>query len=167
MRKLQTLFFAVVLLGMTVSSLQAQSAGLSGSLETSGKNSFAKDPTKALLLAVFPGVLIHGYGHYYAKDTTIGSALLAGEVVGVAAFTLGAMMHSHPENFTDSWVGRNAANKGRSLELYGGLFFGLTWLADILHAPTVATEYNMEHGLQPVLTMSTSGNPELQVAYRF
>jgi len=167
MRKFQALFLAVVLAGMTVSSLQAQTAGLSGSLESSRNQAFAKDPSKALLVAFFPGVIIHGYGHFYAKDSTMGTALLGGEIVGITAFTVGAMMHANPQNFTDSWVGKNAKNKGRSLELYGGVFFGLTWLADILHAPTAVREYNEEHGLQPILSMNSVGNPQLMLAYRF
>lgn len=167
MKTLQALILSVVLVGITVSSLQAQTAGLSGSLESSRNQSFAKDPSRALLVAFFPGVLIHGYGHFYAKDTVWGTSLLAGEVLSLTAITLGAVMNSHPENFTDSWIGSNAKNKGRSLAMYGGLLFGLTWLADVLHAPTAAREYNQEHGLQPILSMDTQNRPLLQVACRF
>lgn len=167
MKTLQAMAFAALLIGMSVATPQAQTAGLSGSLETSRNQTFAKDPTKALLVAFFPGVLIHGYGHFYAKDNTWGTSLLAGEILGISAFTLGEMMNKHPEDFTNSWVGSDAKNKGRSLALYGGLFFGLTWLADILHAPTAAREYNEANGFQPQISMGSNGAPTLQVAYRF
>jgi len=167
MKTLQALSLAILLVGSSVVSAQAQGAGLSGSLETSQTKAFAKDPSKALLLGVFPGILIHGYGHFYAKDNTWGTALLAGEVLSLTAITVGLVIKENPEDYQDSWLGSGARSSGKDMILYGGLLFGLTWLADIFHAPTAAREYNQEHGLQPAISLNHRGNPQVQLAYRF
>ncbi|HEY5038163.1 MAG TPA: hypothetical protein VIJ93_03720, partial [bacterium] len=76
---------SLVLIFLLSSFASAQNAdtGLSGSLETNHQNYFYKDPNKAFLLAFFPGLLIHGYGHFYANDNLMGNVLLTGEVVSV------------------------------------------------------------------------------------
>jgi hypothetical protein len=42
-----------------------------------------KSPLIALEIAFFPGVIIHGAGHFYAGKPKTGSLLLVGELVGV------------------------------------------------------------------------------------
>jgi hypothetical protein len=92
-------------------------------------------------------------GIFYAKDSSMGTALLGGEIVGFNRLYGGCDDECEPSKFHEflGWF-KTLKTKGRSLELYGGVFFGLTWLADILHAPTAVREYNEEHGLQPILS---------------
>ncbi len=67
---------------------------LSGGLETNHQNYFYKDPNKAFLQALFPGVLIHGYGHFYADDQLTGDVLLTGEVVSLLSIGCGILIRS-------------------------------------------------------------------------
>jgi hypothetical protein len=147
--------------------LRAQNAGLSGSLESSQNQTFAKEPSRALLLAFFPGLLIHGYGHFYAKDKTIGTTLLGGEIISLAVMGFGLAVKENPEDYNNSFLGGNPERRGKDMILYGGLLFGLTWIADIAHAPTAARDYNLEHNLQPAFSFNQDGSPVLTLAYRF
>jgi hypothetical protein len=156
-----TLFLAAPL------ALKAQSAGLSGSLETSQNQAFVKEPSRALLLAFFPGLLIHGYGHFYAKDKMLGTTLLGGEIISLAVMGFGLAVKENPEDYRNSLLGSNAERRGKDMILYGALFFGLTWVADVAHAPTAARNYNMEHNLQPAFSFRQDGSPTLALAYRF
>src|SRR5258708_32572024 len=101
-------FISSLALFLSLSSFTAaQNAdtGLSGSLETNHQNYFYKDPNKAFLLALFPGLLIHGYGHFYADDNLMGSVLLTGEVVSVVSVGLGALVKSDTNTFSGGILG--------------------------------------------------------------
>ncbi len=147
--------------------LRAQTAGLSGSLETSQNQAFAKEPSRALMLAFFPGILIHGYGHFYAKDKLMGTTLLGGEIISLAVMGFGLAVKENPEDYQNSFLGSNSERRGKDMILYGALFFGLTWVADVAHAPTAARNYNIEHNLQPAFSFRQDGSPTLTLAYRF
>ena len=147
--------------------LWAETTGLSGSLETSRNQAFAKDPSRAFLLALFPGLLIHGYGHFYAKDNSMGTVLLTGEVISIASIGLGAAIQNSPSSFSGSFLGNNAVRRRKDMVLYGAIFFGLTWIADMAHAPTAAKEYNYEHNLTPAFSFNEKGRPQMVLAYRF
>jgi hypothetical protein len=147
--------------------VSAQTTGLSGSLEASRTQNFAKDPSRALMLAFFPGLIIHGYGHMYAKDKTIGTTLLAGEVISLALMGIGAAAQQNPESFQNSFLGSNVDRGARNMVIYGAILFTLTWIADVAHAPAAARDYNREHNLVPAFSMGPTGTPNLTVAYRF
>jgi hypothetical protein len=161
---------AVVFLLFSSSFVFAQSAdtGLSGSLETNHQDYFYKDPNKAFLLAFFPGLLIHGYGHFYADDNLMGNVLLTGEVVSVLSVGLGALIKSDTTTFSGGILGdpNNANNIGSNL-IWGGViaFTGL-WIVDMAHAPTAASDYDSEHDLKPVVFLDQN-RPTLDLAYRF
>jgi len=161
-----TLIVAAALLTAPILT-SAQSAGLSGSLEASRSQNFAKDPSRALMLAFFPGLLLHGYGHMYAKDKTIGTTLMAGEIISLAVMGIGAAAKDHPASFQNSFLGSNVERGGRNMILYGAILFTLTWIADVAHAPTAARDYNREHNLTPAFSLGPTGTPNLTVAYRF
>lgn len=147
----------------------ASTTGLSGSLESSRSTHFYKDPTKALMLAVFPGFLVHGYGHLYAKDKLTGTALLGGEILSLTAIGMGAIMKADPEQYQGGIFGNNNAtvdNTARRMIIYGGVGFAVTWFADILHAPTAAKDYNDRWNLTPVASFQGS-TPVLAFAVRF
>ena len=147
---------------------QNADTGLSGSLEINHQNYFYKDPNKAFLLALFPGLLIHGYGHFYADDNLMGNVLLTGEVVSVLSVGLGVLVKSDTKTFSGGLLGDpgNAGNIGNNL-IWGGIiaFTGL-WIVDMAHAPAAAKDYNDEHGLKPIAYINQD-RPTLALAYRF
>src|SRR5580693_7700057 len=99
------LILAFLLLLVSDALAQNSDTGLSGSLETNHQNYFYKDPNKAFLLAFFPGILIHGYGHFYADDNLMGNVLLTGEVVSVVSVGLGALIKSDTNTFSGGILG--------------------------------------------------------------
>jgi len=163
-------FVLAFLLGSAPLSGQAQdsSAGLSGSLSVNRQERFYKDPNKAFLLAFFPGILIHGNGHFYAGDDLMGNVLLTGEVVSVLSIGLGALMKSDPTTFSGGLLGTpsEADNVGSNL-IWGGIiaFAGL-WIVDMAHAPTAAKEYNDRYQLKPMVQFDQD-HPSLALALRF
>src|SRR5258708_2957240 len=115
----------IFLLFSAWASAQNADTGLSGSLETNHQNYFYKDPNKAFLLALFPGLLIHGYGHFYADDNLMGSVLLTGEVVSVVSVGLGALVKSDTNTFSGGILGNpiSAINTGTNLFWAGVVAF--------------------------------------------
>jgi hypothetical protein len=153
---------------MTLTAQESPDPGLSGSLETNHQTYFYKDPNKAFLLAFFPGLLIHGYGHFYANDYITGDVLLGGEVLSVLSVGLGALIKSDTTTFSGGLLGdsNNADNIGTNL-IWGGIIaFGGLWIIDMAHAPTAAQDFNNEHGLKPVVYLEND-HPILAMAYKF
>jgi len=159
-----TVFFVTPVLALA----QTNDTGLSGSLETNHQSYFYKDPNKALLLAFFPGLLLHGYGHFYAGDNLMGTALLTGEIISVTSVGLGALIKSDTTTFSGGILGdpSYAASVGNNLIWGGVIAFGALWIVDMAHAPTSAKDYNDEHGLKPIVYLEGS-RPVLALAYRF
>jgi hypothetical protein len=158
----------IFLLPVSRVSAQNSDTGLSGSLETNHQNYFYKDPNKAFLLALFPGLLIHGYGHFYADDNLMGNILLTGEVVSVVAVGFGAIIKSDTTTFSGGILGppRNAEKVGTNF-IWGGIIgFTALWIVDMAHAPTAAKDYNDDHGLKPVAYLEQD-RPTLALTYRF
>jgi hypothetical protein len=168
-KKFNSLFFAIVFLSTTSIVLaQNSDTGLSGSLEINHQNYFYKDPNKAFLLAFFPGLLIHGYGHFYADDNSMGNVLLTGEVVSVLSVGLGVLIQSDTNTFSGGLLGEphNAENVANNLIWGGVIAFTALWIVDMAHAPTAAKDFNDEHGLKPVAYLEQN-RPTLAFAYRF
>ncbi len=147
---------------------QQSDPGLSGSLETNHQYYFYKDPNKAFLLALFPGLLIHGYGHFYAGDNLTGDMLLGGEVISVLSVGLGALIKSDTTDFSGGLLGdaNNANSVGTNL-IWGGIIaFGGFWIIDMAHAPIAAQDYDNEHGLKPIVYLEND-HPILALACKF
>lgn len=161
---LSVLFFSFV----PLVSAQNADTGLSGSLEINHQNYFYKDPNKAFLLAFFPGLLIHGYGSFYADDNIMGNVLLTGEVVSVVSVGLGALIKSDTTTFSGGILGTpaNSNTIGDNLIWGGVIAFTSLWIIDMAHAPTAAKDFNDDHGLKPVVYLDTN-RPSLALAYRF
>jgi hypothetical protein len=141
---------------------------LSGGLETNHQNYFYKDPNKAFLQALFPGILIHGYGHFYANDQLTGDVLLTGEVVSLLSIGCGILIESDTTTFSGGILGnsQNAGTVGTNM-IWGGIAaFTLLWVVDMAHAPTAASDYDAEHGLKPIAYMEQN-SPVLALACRF
>jgi hypothetical protein len=159
-----------VIFFFSISTIWAQDAdtGLAGSLVTNHQSYFYKDPNKAFLLAFFPGLLIHGYGHFYAEDHLMGDILLTGEVVSVLSVGLGAIIKSDTKTFSGGLLGSptNSNNVASNL-IWGGIIgFTVLWVTDMAHAPTAADDFNKEHGLKPVVSFDQD-HPSLSLAYSF
>ena len=147
---------------------QSGDVDLSGGLETNHQNYFYKDPNKAFLQAFFPGLLIHGYGHFYADDQLTGDVLLTGEVVSLISIGCGLLIESNTTTFSGGILGdsQNAGTVGTNM-IWGGIAaFTLLWVVDMAHAPTAASDYDAEHGLKPIAYMEHDG-PILAMAYHF
>jgi hypothetical protein len=147
---------------------QSGDVDLSGGLETNHQNYFYKDPNKAFLQAFFPGLLIHGYGHFYADDQLTGDVLLTGEVVSLISIGCGLLIESNTSTFSGGILGdsQNAGTVGTNM-IWGGIAaFTLLWVVDMAHAPTAASDYDAEHGLKPIAYME-QGSPVLAMAYHF
>ncbi len=89
---------------------------------------------RATLAALFPGVLIHGSGHYAAGDTKTGNRLLLTSAVGAGlAITGGASLF---------WTGANrrVSEMGIPLLVSGLGIFGASWLADVYGSATGGTK---------------------------
>ncbi|HVM31585.1 MAG TPA: hypothetical protein VMU88_00480 [bacterium] len=163
-----------LLLGFFLLSLSGGQAfaqsdlGLAGSLETNHQTQFYKDPNKAFLVAFFPGFLIHGYGHFYAEDNLMGSALLTGEVLSLASIGTGLIIKSDPSTFSGGILGdsANANQVGSNMIIGGAILFMATWVVDMAHAPAAADDYNHEFNLQPVASLS-GDRLNLALAARF
>jgi len=158
----------VFLFAVSTAFGQSTDTGLSGSLETNHQNYFYKDPNKAFLLAFFPGLLIHGYGHFYADDPMMGNVLLTGEVVSVVSVGLGALIRSDTATFSGGLLGSrdNADRVGTNLMWGGIIAFTALWIVDMAHSPTAAKDYNDAHGLKPLAYLEQD-RPTLALAYRF
>jgi len=147
---------------------QSGDIDLSGGLETNHQNYFYKDPNKAFLQAFFPGILIHGYGHFYADDQLTGDILLTGEVISVLSVGCGILIQSNTTTFSGGILGdSNNANTIGTNMIWGGIAaFTLLWVVDMAHAPIAATDYNEEHNLKPIAYMEQD-TPVLALACKF
>ncbi len=165
----KVLSLSILLLSFSAARLHAQSdLGLDGSLESNHQTHFYKDPTKAFLVSFFPGFLIHGYGHFYAEDNLMGTALLTGEVLSLTSIGAGLLIKSDTTTFSGGILGdsANANQVGSNMIIGGVILFAVTWVVDMAHAPTVAEEYNQEFNLQPVASLENN-RMSLALACRF
>jgi len=98
-----------------------------------------KDPNKAFLYAVVPGIVVHGAGHFYAGETTTGCVLVAGEVVSLslAAYAIGV-------GIGESTNGSTSNSNAEIVGIFAGTLFITTWLYDIVGAPVAVQKYNEE-----------------------
>jgi multisubunit Na+/H+ antiporter MnhB subunit len=106
------------------------------SREASGK---LKDPGKALIYALLPGLVVHGAGHFYAGDRTAGWALVGGEVFGLCliAYALGVRSdHEPPASDMNDQAG--------TIGVFGTAFFVGTWIYDVIGAPLAVQRENRE-----------------------
>jgi hypothetical protein len=92
-----------------------------------------KNPNTALLIAVVPGVVVHGAGHFYARKPLTGLVLLTAEVAGLIFWLRGHLIAS-------GWSSSKESMEGDVI-IGMGLFFG-SWIYDIVRAPKIIEEHN-------------------------
>ena len=98
-----------------------------------------KDPGKALVYALVPGLVVHGAGHFYAGDKTAGWVLAGGEILGLCliAYYLGVRNEQKPMESTLN-------DEAETIGYFGvGLFVG-TWIYDVIGAPVAVQRENRE-----------------------
>lgn len=111
----------------------------SSQIDSAGKGSIRPDslrlkrPNTALLIAVVPGFLFHGSGHFYARKSLTGLALFATESVGLILWLRGS-------NFMG---GSSGGPDTEQAEFITGmaLFFG-SWAYDLIGAPLAVNKEN-------------------------
>ncbi|MFH1336898.1 MAG: hypothetical protein ABII96_10315 [Candidatus Zixiibacteriota bacterium] len=104
-----------------------------------GKNPIIKkkDPYKVFVYALVPGIVVHGIGHFYAKETTTGWILVGGEVLSLGILTyaagvgLGETIGGQPDTINDDVAA-----------MLGFTLFAGTWLYDLIDSPLAVQRYN-------------------------
>lgn len=94
-----------------------------------------KNPDIALLIAILPGSVVHGAGHFYAGKPLTGVALLGLEIIGTGLVFFGAV-----EGLGEAMEGGSKGNPEGTI-LIGFSLFLFSWIYDIIGAPlTIAKE---------------------------
>lgn len=94
-----------------------------------------KNPNIALLIAILPGSVVHGAGHFYAGKPLTGVALLGLEIIGTGLVFFGAV-----EGLGEAMEGGSKGNPEGTM-LIGLSLFLFSWIYDIIGVPlTIARE---------------------------
>lgn len=122
---------------------------------------------KAFKASLFPGILVHGWGHMQARDSDRFYALLGAEVFGLMVGTFGVTEMRGPIFFkpNNDNPGEND-DTARALAWGGITVFTLSWLYDVAFASSAADRFNREHGLAMEMTPALNG-VQLGMAYKF
>ena len=168
-----------VILGLGTFGLASQSyaaesgAGMSSKFKYTGAQSAigdeeveGKDPLTATLLAVVPGVLIHGFGNYYAGDYEFGTRMLVAQVLGTSLALLGYNIIHQPENW-GPYFGGEVPQAGYWIKAGGMVLLVLSWVGDLATASDAAESYNKEHSYQFQLDSYNDSGARLMLSSRF
>ena len=128
-----------------------------------------KDPLLGTIVAIGPGLLAHGFGHFYAEDYRMGLMLLGGEVISLFFMGVGWYQMSNANDLTDIGGNPDEVYRGGMLSMIGGLIgFAVTYLADVVMAGRAAEQYNIEHNLEfKIQQESGIYTPGIMLSYTF
>lgn len=92
-----------------------------------------RNPNTAMVIAILPGSIVHGAGHFYARRPVTGAALLGIEAVSFVFFVRA--------------IGQGLSDTGSSEQESQDTFIGTTlffssWLYDIIVAPLTISKEN-------------------------
>jgi hypothetical protein len=108
-----------------------------------------KDPILATVMALGPGLLLHGCGNYYAENYKMGLFLTSLEVLSIGTMIFGYVQNTQPDMQTIYGGGVEGVRHAGALTFAFGFFlFVGTWLADVAMAGGAADQYNKEHNLE-------------------
>jgi len=127
-----------------------------------------KDPIMATVIAIGPGLLVHGWGQFYSEDYKMGLLLFGTEVVSLVGLGVGYIEYSAPGNL--STIGGNNSTVQRSgsiVMIVSGIIFAATWLSDIALAGGTAEQYNKEHGLEFKMQQESYNNSTMFLNYNY
>jgi hypothetical protein len=132
-------FLGPSLLFMTI--FLASCAG--GPSKAEGPEEFKpKSPVVGELLAIFPGIIVHGMGHRYAGNTDRANEILTMEAYSLAVVGLGAGLWAIGDS-QDADAVRIAGYVGMGV---GGIPFIGTWIYDLIYTPSEVERYNLRGG---------------------
>lgn len=95
-----------------------------------------KSPTTALVIALVPGAVVHGAGHFYAGKTKTAVGLFGAEILGAGLTGLGLLGSLRGD------TGGEGGEGGEVVIALGlGFFFG-SWIYDIVESPSVIKRQN-------------------------
>ncbi|HDQ26795.1 MAG TPA: hypothetical protein ENN43_08645 [bacterium] len=94
------------------------------------------DPCLAMQKAIFPGIILKGAGHFYAKDSNAGMSLLSAGIVSAVIMAISVVEIITPQRQDQTLDVSKAV-------FYTGLtIFSASWLYDIVFAPGAAKKFN-------------------------
>ncbi len=129
-----------------------------------------KDPIIATVAAIGPGLLAHGFGHFYAEDYKTGLMLFGLELLSLIPITIGWLQLSNPAGFDSISANEDEVRRGGAIAMSAGLLlFVGTWFADIMQAGNAAIQYNKRNNLE-FRMQSEAGlypMPSLMLSYNF
>jgi hypothetical protein len=96
-------------------------------------------PSTAFFRALNPGILIHGSGHFYAKDTNMGMSLLSGEIVSLIVMGISLAEIMQPADNDESYT------VSKVVMYCGVALFGGSWLYDLIFSGPAADRFNREN----------------------
>ena len=98
-----------------------------------------KEPVVAFAVALIPGSVVHGLGHYYAGDPETGKTLLVTEGVSLGLVLVGGVFLSSQLNSlecsSDCVIGAISISAGT-------IGFLGSWVYDVIGSPFAAQRYN-------------------------
>lgn len=95
-----------------------------------------RSPDIAMQRALFPGIVMHGAGHFYAKDTNMGMSLLSAEIVSLILMGISVNELLTPSD------GNQASVMNQAVFFTGLTLFGGSWLFDVIFSGGAAVRYN-------------------------
>lgn len=119
---------------------------------------YTRDPGAAFKAALWPGVLLHGWGHHVAGDQETFLNLAGGELFGVIMLGFGLSEALGPD------IKGESKATSQSIAIGGGVIFGVTWLWDVAGASSAAKRFNKEHNLS---LLPLDGGAQLALRTRF
>ncbi len=127
-----------------------------------------KDPILATVIAIGPGLLAHGFGHFYSEDYRMGLTLFGTEVISLITIGVGYLITATPNNFTSIGGNTDTVKRGGLITLFSGVaLFAIGWVADIAMAGRAAEQYNIEHNLEFKVQQESYDNFHPLLAYNF
>lgn len=121
-----------------------------------------KSKAKAIVLAVGPGLLIHGIGHAYAGDGLTFAVLIGCELVG-GYYLVDGFNRAWDENSMDKLSDTETAFRASAIVI---LFFG-SWVYDIMFSPGAVEKYNEELRARYNAYIKPDGTIGFLFSYRF
>ena len=101
-----------------------------------------KSPVVGELLAIFPGIIVHGMGHRYAGNTEKANEILAMQGYSLLPIGLGAGLWAIGES-QDADAVKIAGYVGMGV---GAIPFFGTWIYDLVYTPSEVERYNLRQG---------------------
>ncbi|MEI7640913.1 MAG: hypothetical protein WCJ46_05345 [bacterium] len=127
-----------------------------------------KDPILATVLALGPGLLAHGWGHFYAEDYRMGLTLFGVEIGSLVGMTIGYFEYANPNGFTSVAGDYEQVKRAGAITIAASvLFFVATWFVDIARAGSAAEQFNLEHGLEFKMNQESMNDKSYILAYTY